>query len=94
MLSTPFVADRLVGGRGAWAWTTPDQTAIRTGLAPNLPLQIVSTRGDWLLVRSASGWFGWTVETYLVPISSATAWPSPFGGGPLPPNSTVPPDAT
>ena len=75
VLSTPFVAERLVGGRGAWAWTTPDQTAIRTGLAPNLPLQIVETHGDWLLVRSSSGWYGWTGETYLVPAGLAGARP-------------------
>ncbi len=83
VLSTPFVAERLVGGSGAWAWTTPDQAAQRTALGPNLPLQIVETHDSWLLVRTSTGWYGWTAETYLVPPMSARP-AGPFGPGPLP----------
>jgi protease PrsW len=65
----PFVADYFVGGSGAWAWATPSQNEKnRTGLAPNLPLQIVESSGEWRLVRSQSGWYGWTGLPYLVPV--------------------------
>lgn len=66
-LAPPFVAHRLVGSLGAWAWATPNEAdPQRTGLAPNLPLQIVARRDRWLLVRSQNGWLGWTGEPYLV----------------------------
>jgi RsiW-degrading membrane proteinase PrsW (M82 family) len=65
----PFHADHVVGVAGAWAWTTPSQTERdRMALAPNLPVQIVEDRGGWLLVRSQSGWHGWTGAPYLVPL--------------------------
>jgi RsiW-degrading membrane proteinase PrsW (M82 family) len=63
----PFAADKLVGPAGAWAWATPDQyDPRRLVLAARLPLQVMETRGDWLLVRSQSGWYGWTGMPYLV----------------------------
>ena len=72
-LTAPFVAERLVGTMGAWAWATPNQQdPTRTGIGPNLPLQVVEQRGDWLLVRSKSGWFGWTGAPYLVPLPSSS----------------------
>lgn len=62
-----FVPDKLVGPAGAWAWARPDQTERRrVGLAPGLPLDVVEARLDgWLLVRSQSGWYGWTGAPYL-----------------------------
>lgn len=61
-----FVPGRLVAQSGAWAWATPDQTdRRRISLAPALPLQVIEDRGDWLLVRSQSGWYGWTGAPYL-----------------------------
>jgi RsiW-degrading membrane proteinase PrsW (M82 family) len=75
-----FVADRLVGAGGAWAWPVPDQTnGSMLGLGPNLPLQIMDTRGDWLLVRSQSGWYGWTGAPYLIEMGRP-----PMPGAPLP----------
>ena len=72
-LTAPFVAERLVGAQGAWAWATPDQRdPTRTGISPNLPLQIVEQRGEWVLVRSTSGWHGWTGAPYLVPLAHGT----------------------
>ncbi len=64
---TSFVPDKLVGPAGAWAWARPDQTERRrVGLAPGLPLDVVEARLDgWLLVRSQSGWYGWTGAPYL-----------------------------
>jgi RsiW-degrading membrane proteinase PrsW (M82 family) len=78
-LQTPFRADHLVGSGGAWAWTVPDQSGRRMPLARNLPLQTVESRGEWLLVRSAGGWYGWTGVPYLVP-AGAQAQVGPFAG--------------
>lgn len=62
-----FTPDKVVGPTGAWAWARPDQTERRrVGLAPGLQLDIVEARSDgWLLVRSQSGWYGWTGAPYL-----------------------------
>jgi RsiW-degrading membrane proteinase PrsW (M82 family) len=81
-LQRPFAADHFVGGSGGWAWTVPDQAGQRMPLAVNLPLQTVETRGEWLLVRSAGGWYGWTGAAYLVEAARG-ANVGPFGG-PLP----------
>ena len=62
-----FTPDRQVGPTGAWAWARPDQTERRrVGLMPGLPLDVVDERPDgWVLVRSQSGWYGWTAAPYL-----------------------------
>ena len=69
--------DAAVAPAGAWAWATPDQSdRNRLALAPGLQLDVVEERPDgWVLVRSQSGWFGWTGKPYLTDIS-----PSPVGG--------------
>jgi hypothetical protein len=65
--AAPFAADKLVAPAGAWAWATPNQfDPRRLALAARLPLQVMETRGEWLLVRSQSGWYGWTGAPYLV----------------------------
>ena len=68
-----FRPDRATGPNGAWAWATPDQRdARRMTLGAGLPLATVETRGDWMLVRNASGWHGWTGTPYLVEASTTT----------------------
>lgn len=69
-----FTPDRLVGPQGAWAWARPDQTERRrVGLVTGLPLDVVEERPDgWLLVRSQSGWYGWTGAPYLVETTPTT----------------------
>lgn len=64
---SPFTPDRVVGPTGAWAWARPDQMERRrVGLAPGLLLDVVEARLDgWVLVRSQSGWYGWTGAPYL-----------------------------
>jgi hypothetical protein len=83
-MQRPFQADYLVGARGGWAWTVPDQSAPRVPLAVNLALQAIETRGDWLLVRTSGGWYGWTGLPYLVAPGLDPAALSPLGGGPTP----------
>lgn len=63
--ATTFLPDHTVAPLGAWAWQTPDQNGKRMALAIGLPLQVVETRASWLLVRSQSGWHGWTGAPYL-----------------------------
>jgi len=62
-----FTPDRQVGPAGAWAWARPDQSEPRrVGLQPGLQLDVVEARLDgWVLVRSQSGWYGWTGAPYL-----------------------------
>ncbi|MEO6349738.1 MAG: PrsW family intramembrane metalloprotease [Candidatus Limnocylindrales bacterium] len=67
LYAAPFAASKVVAPSGAWAWTTPNQhDPRRLVLAARLPLQVMETRDDWLLVRSQSGWYGWTGAPYLV----------------------------
>ncbi|MEP7378514.1 MAG: PrsW family intramembrane metalloprotease [Chloroflexota bacterium] len=69
-----FTPDRLVGAQGAWAWARPDQSERRrVGLAPGLPLDVVEERPEgWVLVRSQSGWYGWTGAPYLTGFTGTT----------------------
>lgn len=66
-----FTPDRQVGPTGAWAWARPDQSERRrVGLQPGLQLDVVEARLDgWVLVRSESGWYGWTGAPYLTELA-------------------------
>ena len=64
--TTTLAPDQAVGPGGGWAWATPSLAdRQRMSLPPGLPLQTIEQRGDWVLVRSQSGWYGWTGATYL-----------------------------
>jgi RsiW-degrading membrane proteinase PrsW (M82 family) len=70
--AAPFVPHRTIASSGGWAWATPDQTdKRRIPLAPGLQLQIMEDRGGWLLVRTQTGWAGWTGAPYLVAVPGA-----------------------
>ena len=70
--AAPFVPHRTIASSGGWAWATPDQIdKRRIPLAPGLQLQIMEDRGGWLLVRTQTGWAGWTGAPYLVAVPGA-----------------------